>query len=57
VAKPNHETRDVLGMVLGFEPNFALEDAIGSPAYSLEASKRVTNSIPLGIALSYRLTL
>jgi hypothetical protein len=33
--------------VHGFEQKFALEDAIGSQACSLEASKRVTNSIPL----------
>jgi hypothetical protein len=42
---------------LGFERRFALKDAIGSNACSLEASKRVTNSIPLGSPLSYRLAL
>jgi hypothetical protein len=34
-----------------FERNFALEDAICPHACSLEASKRVTNSIPLGYPL------
>jgi hypothetical protein len=43
--------------VLGFEQKFTLEEAIGSHACSLEASKRVTNSIPLGSPLSYRLAL
>jgi hypothetical protein len=36
---------------------FALEDAIGSHACSLEASKHVANSIPLGSPFSYRLSL
>ena len=43
------------GAVLGFEQTFALEDAIGFHTCSLEASKRVINSIPLGSPLSYRL--
>ena len=37
--------------VLGFESNFALEDAVGSHACSLEASMRVTKDIPLGCPL------
>jgi hypothetical protein len=45
------------GAVLGFETNFALEDAIGSHACSLEASSRVTSSIHLECSLSYRLAL
>jgi hypothetical protein len=45
------------GTVRVFERNFALEDAIGSHACSLEASTRVTNAIPLGWSLSYRLPL
>jgi hypothetical protein len=31
-----------------FRQNFALEDAIGSHACSIEANMRVTNGIPLG---------
>jgi hypothetical protein len=34
-----------------FRQNFTLEDAIGSHACSLEASRRVTNGIPLGCPL------
>jgi hypothetical protein len=34
-----------------FRQKFALEDAIGSHACSLEASERVTNDIPLGCSL------
>jgi hypothetical protein len=46
-----------IGMVLGFEQDFSLEDAIGSHAFPpLEANMRVTNSIPLGSPLSYRLS-
>jgi hypothetical protein len=37
--------------------NFALEDAIGSHAFSLEANMRATNAIPLGSTLSYQLAL
>jgi hypothetical protein len=40
-----------------FRHKFALENAIGSPACSLEASMHVANDIPLGCSLSYRLTL
>jgi hypothetical protein len=39
------------GTVLKNLPKFTLEDAIGSHASSLEASKRVTNGIPLGCSL------
>ena len=38
-------------MVRVFRQKFALEDAIGSHACSLEASRRVTNGIPLGCPL------
>jgi hypothetical protein len=38
------------GTVLIFEHNFALEDAIGSHACSLETSMRVTNGMPLNVA-------
>jgi hypothetical protein len=41
-------------MVRGFRQNFALEDAIGSHACSLEASMRATKGIPLGWSLTYR---
>jgi hypothetical protein len=34
-----------------FRQKFTLEDAIGSHACSLEASRRVTNDIPLGCPL------
>jgi hypothetical protein len=34
--------------MLVFSTEFALEDAIGSHACSLDASTRVTNGIPLG---------
>jgi hypothetical protein len=34
-----------------FRQKFTLEDAIGSHACSLEASRRVTNGIPLGCSL------
>jgi hypothetical protein len=37
--------------VLVFRQDFALEDAIGSHACSLEANMCVTNSIPLGCQL------
>jgi hypothetical protein len=37
--------------MLGFEQDFALEDAIGSHACSLEASMRVTNGMPLELSL------
>jgi hypothetical protein len=37
-----------IGTLSGFGLDFALENAIGSHACSLEASKRVTNGIPLG---------
>jgi hypothetical protein len=40
-----------------FRHEFAREDAIGSHACSIQASKRVTNIIPLRGPLSYRLTL
>jgi hypothetical protein len=36
------------GTVRVFRQKFTLEDAIGSHACSLEASRRVTNGIPLG---------
>jgi hypothetical protein len=39
------------GTVRIFEQDFALEDAIGSHACSLEANMRVTNGIPLGSPL------
>jgi hypothetical protein len=39
---------DMRARLLGVDYNFALEDAIGSHACSVEASKRVTNSFPLG---------
>jgi glutathionyl-hydroquinone reductase len=39
------------GTVRVFRQRFALEDAIGSHACSLEASNRVTNAIPLGCPL------
>jgi hypothetical protein len=55
--RPRVTVEDAAGMVLGFEQTFSLEDAIESRACSLEASKRVTYSIPLGHQLSYRLTL
>jgi hypothetical protein len=37
-----------VGTLRVFRHNFALEDAIGSHACSLQANMRVTNSIPLG---------
>jgi hypothetical protein len=40
-----------LGTVCVFEQDFALEDAIGSHACSLEANMRVTKGIPLGSPL------
>jgi glucose/arabinose dehydrogenase len=40
-----------MGAVHIFRQKFALEDAIGSHACSLEASMRVTNGIPLGCSL------
>jgi hypothetical protein len=41
-----------------FRQKFILEDAIElHPFAPLEASRRVTNSIPLGCSLSYRFTL
>jgi hypothetical protein len=40
-----------------FEHDFALEDAIGSHACSLEANMRVTNGIPLGSPLLLPLPL
>jgi hypothetical protein len=40
-----------LGTVRFFQQKFALEDAIGSLAFSLEANMRVTNGIPLGCSL------
>jgi hypothetical protein len=40
-----------VGTVLVFRQDFALEDAIGSHACSLEANMRVTNGIPLGSPL------
>jgi hypothetical protein len=43
--------------VRAFRLKIALEDAIGSQVCSLEAIKRVTNGIHLGLSLSYRLTL
>jgi hypothetical protein len=43
--------RILYGTVLVFEHDFALEDAIGSHAHSLEANMRATNSTPLGIPL------
>jgi hypothetical protein len=43
-----HISQQWFGMVLDFELNFALEDAVGSHTCSLEVSKRVTNRIPLG---------
>jgi hypothetical protein len=39
------------GTVCVFRPDFALEDAIGSHACSLEANTRVTNGIPFGSPL------
>jgi hypothetical protein len=39
------------GTVRVFRQDFALEDAIRSHAYSIEANMRVTNGIPLGISL------
>jgi hypothetical protein len=45
------------GMLLVFDQNFALEDAIESHVSLLEASMRVTNNIPLGRPLSCQLTL
>jgi hypothetical protein len=47
----------VKGTVRVFRQDFALEDAIGSHACSLEASSRATNGIPLRRPLSYRFTL
>jgi hypothetical protein len=41
----------VKGMVLVFENDFTLEDAIGSYGRSLEASMHVTNSMPLASSL------
>jgi hypothetical protein len=41
------------GTVHVFRHNFALEDAIGSHACSLEANMRATNGIPLGSRCSY----
>jgi len=46
-----HEARGGGGTVRVFRQELALEDAIGSHACSLEASKRVTNDIPLGHSL------
>ena len=46
-----------LGLVRVFRQGFALEDAIGSHACSLDANTRVTNGIPLGRQSSYRFTL
>jgi hypothetical protein len=40
------------GTVRVFRHCFALEDAIGSHAYSLQANLRATNNIPLGNCLS-----
>jgi aspartate/methionine/tyrosine aminotransferase len=40
-----------------FRQRFTLEDAIGSHACSIQASRRVTNAIPLGCPLSYQFTL
>jgi hypothetical protein len=39
------------GTVRVFRQKFTLEDAIGSHACSLEASRRVTNGVPLGSSL------
>jgi hypothetical protein len=36
-----------------FQQKLTLEDAIGSHACSLQASKRVTNEFPLGVQFSY----
>jgi hypothetical protein len=57
LAKYNHSRHRCLGTVRVFRQKFTLEDAIGSHACSLEANMRVTNGIPLGSSLSYRLTL
>jgi hypothetical protein len=43
--------RAVIGTVRVFGQNFALEDAIGSHACSLQANMCVTNDIPLGSPL------
>jgi hypothetical protein len=40
-----------------FSDRFTFEDAIGSHTCSLQASRRVTNGIPLGCPLSYQFTL
>jgi hypothetical protein len=49
-----NKTKTLRGFLAGFCTRGCY---IGSHACSLEASKRVTNSIPLGGPLSYRLTL
>jgi hypothetical protein len=54
VANPTGQPEEKLmraGTVRVFGQNFALEDAIGSHACSLEANMRVTNGIPLGSPL------
>jgi senataxin len=53
VGDPNQLRPTVLSSVYGarFRTEFALEDAIGSHACSLEANMRVTNGTPLGSPL------
>jgi hypothetical protein len=44
--------------VLGFEKEFAIEDAVEFHAFApVEASTHVANGIPLGRPLSYQFTL
>jgi hypothetical protein len=61
-SKPNHKSTGwgedrMVGTVFDFAHDDALEDAIGSHAYSFDANVRVINSTPLGYPDSYDLFL